>query len=222
MARTSWWQYLSSLPYRGVRKPIATLFLEAIGLFGDTLDELAKAAVKASFPGLAPIDAQDEIGEEIGFERSPLDTQATYGETLRTAHAGWFIAGTRDSLQTEIRRHGYTGAVVLESLTGYPVDEWAGFVVVLPYDHGTWADGAWDDPGTWTDGGVWDCSRSIEWGARLSRVIEEFKPRETRLRFALAQVTQDAELWDWPAGAWDDPGDWATDDTGFVQVAEGQ
>ncbi len=223
MARTTWWQYLTGLVPRWMRSPWSLRFVETLGVVADAYDEVAKLAVKASMPGIAPVDAQDEIGEERQIERSPLDTPDSYGAALVAAWEFWSVAGTKDSLSAELERQGFAGAVVLESadLTGYPSYEWAGFVVVIPYTTSLiWADSAWDTAGTYDDGGVWDSSVGGDFTARVARTIQTQKPTETKLRFALAQVNADAELWDWPAGTWDDPGVWADDETiGFVRVA---
>lgn len=222
MARSTWWQYLTGLAPRWMRAPWSLRLIETIGVVADAYDELAKLGVKVSMPGIAPVDAQDEIGEERGIERSPLDTPETYGAALVGAWDYWQAGGTEDSLAAELERQGYTGAIVLESadLTGYPAEEWAGFVVVIPYTPSLlWLDEDWDNPGSYDDGGAWDSSIGQDWTARLVRTIQTQKPAETRLRFALAQVDPDAELWDWPAGTWDDPGNWTDDDYGFVQVA---
>lgn len=76
-----------------------------------TLDRM-KCAVKMRFPELAPADAQARIGVERQIDRSPVDTNATYGARLVDAWNIWRWSGTAYGVLLALRDAGYPHAMI--------------------------------------------------------------------------------------------------------------
>lgn len=89
--------------------------------------------------------------------------------------------------------------------------DWARWWLIYDWPTEFDPDTAWDTSGDWDDGGLWD----VDIASMDADTISDIKlvPREWNNAHCLGNVillSPGAELWDFPAGDWDDPGVWGT------------
>jgi hypothetical protein len=196
--------------------------MRSLGILKDLALERARRAVRARMPTLAPYDALPLIGDERQIDAVPGEPAAAYAERLRNAWDTWRLAGlplgvlralriagfpTVTLLQ--MRRHSFTldadsnlvvanyGAPVDQGYTpaNYPATFWNAFGVVI------------SEPFGWSGAVPADGSATAE---LCRRVLKRWKPAHA-ICDTITIVTG-IELWDWPAGSWDEAGGhWLTD-----------
>jgi len=101
-----------------------------LGGIGAAMDDYAQqyiAGTKATFPDYAPPDALGVIGDELGIDRGPFETDQQYAARLVGAWLAWKFAGTPLGLLVALYWAGFGGGVLVQqnglaySLTGSPV-----------------------------------------------------------------------------------------------------
>jgi len=198
-----------------------------IGLMGYMGDALLEAATLAlTNPWLlertSAYDAVEYSVAETRMVRYPADTDATHRARAASPWAAWTYAGTQDGiggegqgLDGQLHLFGFPNAFTKADYEydfgDYPLpygpDYWSRFWVFIPESDHTWTDdGAWDDPGTWDDGGAWDISATAEEIRSLRQLIRQWKAGHEICQWIVVMGT--GELWDYPAGIWNDPGNW--------------
>jgi hypothetical protein len=231
---------LRKLSPRWLQGPVGQSILYSMGLHMDALADACVEAVKLRYPGAAPSEALAYIGRDRRMSRGRIESDAVYESRLR----GWLDAhrfrGGPYAMLAQIFAHYSPAAfpvqlvyrsgkrysmdaqgVVTTDTVPFVVDDmpqkWARFWLFFQWPAPLASDGLWADAGTWGDGGVWDSSLSVL-DAEDTRLI----PREWSSAHTIGEIVLLAgsrELWDYPAGAWDDPGTW--DDFGPAQLAIG-
>lgn len=96
--------------------PQGNQWLQAVGQTKDFLLQRVLAGVQARFPGLAPGDALDLIGEERLIPRAPGELDANYSQRLIAAWNTWTRAGTEYGLLLALQAGGYTCTIVRPQL----------------------------------------------------------------------------------------------------------
>lgn len=84
---------------------------------GASLDDYAQqyvAGTLASFPDYAPADALGVIGDELGLDQGPTETNASYAARLAAAWTYWKLAGTPVGILTAIYFAGFGGGVLVQ------------------------------------------------------------------------------------------------------------
>lgn len=88
-----------------------------MGGIGAALDDYVQQYIQgilAAFPDYAPSDALGVIGDEMGIDRGPTETDVSYAARLRAAWIYWQLAGTPLGLLVALYFAGYTGAYVVQ------------------------------------------------------------------------------------------------------------
>lgn len=107
--------------------------LEEVGGAIDDQRDRLNQAVKARFPAYAPADALPQIGKDRTLLRGPTDTDATYGERLRTAWTTWELAGGHKGLLTQLYASGFTTANIIQKNGRYTSIDGAGTVTFTDF-----------------------------------------------------------------------------------------
>ena len=210
------------------------LYSMAVHLDG-ALDLVAEG-VKARFPGRpdAAIDALPLIGNERRIRRGPTETVEHYSGRLLTWWDDHKRRGGPYALLDQVGRY-WDGATTFQidlvyemgqhfirnlGLIGGPQDglppmsgpydsdtaHWARWWLVFQWPTSIGDDGLWSDPGTWDDLGTWDTDLNEAQVAELRLVPAEWNNAHCQGHVVL--LSDGAELWDVPAGTWNDPGVW--------------
>lgn len=159
-----------------------------------------------------PYALLEQVGAfwDNAFASGPLDLYLIF-RNGRTFH--------RDPTTKEITYTNITWDY--DSLPG----KWARWWLVIYWPDGSiGADGLWSDPGTWDDGGVWDSNLDGETVERLRRVPRAWNAAHCTNgngKIILLGGDPPPELWDFPAGTWDDPGVWGVDSPPVVTIGLG-
>lgn len=121
------------------------------------------------------------------------------------------------------------GNVVRDDVYWLPDNDavhWARWWLLYFWPDARAADGIWDDPGEWDPDpdeiqplGVWDSDLTPQEVADLRLVPRDWNAQHPFGYIVL--LVPGAELWDYPPGEWDDPGDWNGNDTGPLLLGIG-
>jgi hypothetical protein len=213
--------------------------LWAFGLMLDGLVEAQVAAIKVRFPGLYSFESLPLLGRERRIRRGPNESDEVYATRLPRWLDDHRLRGGPYALLEQVRAYWAPDAfkvdLVYRSGRRFQMDPGTTIVrddIEWDYDEKPekWArwslfyfwsdelvsdDGTWDDPGTWDDGGVWDSNLTVEQAEDIRAVPSEWNNAHCFGEVVL--LSGDRELWDYPAGTWDDPGVW--EDYGPARLA---
>lgn len=164
-----------------LRQTLGNAWNDSHASLEDAAAALAKEAVKASFPGLAPADALPALGADLGLEQGAGESAAAFRARLLVALDAWAWAGTEKGLLLyALTPAGFTNAGVIRNRDWTPPDgdtaSWARVWVVIAKPNPWTADGAWNSGGTWGDGGTWGSDATPEEVAMVRRLIRTWIP----------------------------------------------
>lgn len=204
----------------------------------DGLVDAQVAAIKLRFPGLYSFETLPLIGRDRRIRRGPNESDEVYASRLPRWLDDHRRRGGPYALLEQVRAYWAPDAFDVELIyrTGRRFTMAAGESIVrddVPFDydtqpekHARWwlfffwpdgvdADGVWDDAGTWSDDGVWDSDLTIAEVENIRAIPHEWN--NARCFGEVVLLSGDRELWDYPVGTWDDPGDW--EDFGPARLA---
>lgn len=227
---TAWW----------LARPESTTgkMLWAFGTMLDGLVEMQDAALRHRFPGLYSFESLPLLGRERRIRRGPNESAEVYASRLPRWLDDHRRRGGPYAMLEQVRAYWAPVAFTVELIyrTGRRFTMEPGESIVLddvPYDYDTqptkharwwlfyaWPDGVgddgiWDDTGTWSDGGVWDSDLTPDDVENIRAIPTEWN--NARCFGEVVLLSGDRELWDYPIGTWDDPGDW--EDFGPARLA---
>lgn len=211
-------EYALKLSPSWLLNPYTKAFVQAMGAIKDYFLTRTRSGVYARMPTYAPDDALGELGDERSIGSYPGEDPDVYRERLRKAVPTWKNAGLPYGMLLALKDGGIPNAAIVQSRervflldansnlqvmvtpTYIPAtrarDFWSAFMVVIyaPLPLG------W--PPIPADG-------SNE-ANRITSIIYKWKPAHATLDAIV--VMPIPELWDFPAGTWDEPGGhWLTD-----------
>lgn len=176
-----------------LRDPTGTAWALALGTTKDGYLEAAKRAVRARFPGDAPLDALVRLARTFNLDTrlAALLGPEALSPLLAAAWDAWAQSGTKPGLVARLAELGLSEPQIFEAWEWAPSSpRWWRFWVVLqpsPYinsifSHWPWpsdmlADGTWASPGTWSAGGPWAESVPPAWLALVRATIAKWKPK---------------------------------------------
>lgn len=94
--------------------PNGAAWLSGIGATKDFYVDQIRQAVLSSFPQYAPSDALGVLGDEIGLDRGPTESDGDYAARLVAAWIYWPLAGTPAGLLTALHFAGFDGGVIVQ------------------------------------------------------------------------------------------------------------
>jgi hypothetical protein len=213
----------------------------AMAVHADALGDSIAAAVKSRFPNYYSAESLPYIGRDRKISRGRAEADAVYASRLNRWLDDHQTRGGPYAMLAQVYAHFATapfavdlvyfsgrrfqmdvaGAVSTRDDYSWTPDtdtaRWARWWLFYYWPTEILSDGIWDDAGTWSDGGVWDSDLTAANVSDLRLV-----PREWNAGHAMGIVvllSGDLELWDYPAGTWDDSGLWT--DRGPAQLAIG-
>ena len=148
---------------RWCKRPRTASLLSALSAQKDEVVARLSAAVTLRLASLCPDDALGLLGQTLGLERSPLDTNASFRTYLKGAWEAHRLAGTELQLSRELERL-WVGAEIFtwrrlsdNAISGFGGDRSCFFVRIAP-GNGFVLPWKWDAVGAdWDDAGrVWD------------------------------------------------------------------
>jgi len=159
-------EWLHQLAPTWMQGPGGTAMTTAIGSELDRATDLVRQAVKARFPGLAPIDGLKKLGEERGIPKADWESDGDYAAYLVRAWDAWQGtdaagggAGTPASILIAVHRLLGGGFALAQDLAGDPqaaaLVQWNGRFVQLYRDFRTPIFGWLDGLQTRIAGGSW-------------------------------------------------------------------
>lgn len=212
------------------------LVLYSLHVVKDALIQTLKHGLLASYPEFAPDDALAALGRDRKIIRGILEDRETYITRLlrwlddhRTRGGPYALLEQNGAywdngfpangpLEMAVlyrsgrlfHRDPTTKEITRSDITYNPgddPDDFSRYWLIIHWPDGAiGSDGTWADPGTWSDGGVWDSNLD---GVTVQQI--QAVPRAWNALHAEGKIVllgPDVELWDYPAGIWNDPGVW--------------
>src|SRR5690242_10048302 len=111
------------MPYESWLKANAPTYMQDqygqawLGGIGAAMDDYAQQYVAgslAAFPDYAPVDALPVIGDELGLDRGPFETDQQYAARLVGAWLAWKYAGTPLGLLVALYWAGFSGGLIVQ------------------------------------------------------------------------------------------------------------
>lgn len=212
---------------RWLKRTVGYRLMWVIGVHIDVCADYIYAAVRKRFLEPDSFDALPLHGEMRKIPRGPYEPAETYAARL----PDWYDAhkhrasafGLLEQLALYFVPAGYEIELRYPSGMSYTLgvdgsitwalgpadagaDQWAQWTLIIHWASSFAETGVWSDPGVWDDGGIWDSELPATDAAAIRTVPEAWNAAHAQ--GTIIVMSPGAELWDSPAGIWDDGGTW--------------